>query len=110
MLPELLPCLWQDSSSALVREVNGGDDTEALSSTFTEEDGGADLQVLRAVHETEFNVALVARAQQVTVHLEHLGRLANDAAMDNCLIVCFYSSSMMQDDHLCIEIVSGLRV
>jgi hypothetical protein len=55
-------------------------------------------------------VALVTRAQQVTVHLEHLGRLANDAAMDNCLIVCFYSSSMMQDDHLCIEIVGGLRV
>ena len=110
MLPELLPCLRQDSSSALVREVNGGDDTEALSSTLTEEDGGADLQVLRAVHESEFDVALVTRAEQVTVHLEHLGRLANDTAMDNCLIVCFYSSSMMQDDNLCIEIVGGLRV
>jgi len=110
LLPELFARLRQDSSCTLVGKVNGRDDPQALSSTFTEKDGRADFQVLGAVHEAEFNVTLVSRAQQVTIHLKHLGRLANDTAMDNCLIVCFYSSSMMQNDNLSIEIVGRLRV
>ena len=80
-------------------------DTKTLSSSLPEQDGRADLQELGPVHKPELDLALVARAEEVRVHLENLGRLSDDTAVNHGLIVGFNGGCVMQDHHLGIEVV-----
>jgi hypothetical protein len=110
LLPYLLPGLRKHSCGTLVSIVNSRHDSQALRAPLTEQNGRAHFQVLGAVHETEFYVALVSRTQQVAIHVQNLGCLADHTAVDHRLIVRLDGRCVVQNDHLRIEIVSRLRI
>ncbi len=109
LLPQLFARL-RKHSSALRAVVNSRDHAEALRSALAEKDRGSNFEVLRAVHEAEFNVALVTRSKEILVHFEYFGGLSNDTTVNHGLIVRLDGGSMMKNDHFSIKIISGLRV
>jgi len=83
---------------------------EALRASLSEENGGSDLEVLGAVHESELDEAGVARPHQVLVHVDHLCALPDHAAVDHRLVVGLDRGGVVQDLDLSFEVVDALRV
>lgn len=83
------------------------DDSESLRPAFSEKNGGTNLEILRSVHESELDESSIARAHEVLVHLEHLGTLTNDTAVDDGLVVWLDGRCVVQDLNLGLEILDG---
>jgi len=109
LLPQLFASLRKHSST-LCAVVNSRDHTETLRSTFTEEDRRTNFEVLRAVHEAKFDVALVTCSKEILVHFEYFCGLSNDATVNYSLVVWLDGGGMMKNDHFGIKVISGLRV
>lgn len=85
------------------------DNSETLRSTLSEKNGCPNFDVLRSVHEVEFDKALVTGTEELIVHLEDSGSLANDTAVDHSLIVLLDCGGVMQDNDFCVKVLSALR-
>ena len=58
----------------------------------------------------EFDQPLVTCPEQLIVHLNDLGCLANHTAVNDCLVVLLDRGRMMQDNYLSIKVLGALRV
>lgn len=97
-------CLLVDA----LRQEHSRDHAEALRSTFPEENGGALLDELGTVHETEPYSALVLRSEVLLIKINDLCRLSYHTTVDNSLIVRSYTRCVMQDHNLGFEVIDGL--
>ena len=58
----------------------------------------------------EFDQPLVTCPEELIVHLNNLGCLANHTAVNDCLIVLLDRGCMMQDNDLSIKVLRTLGV
>jgi hypothetical protein len=58
----------------------------------------------------EFDQALVTCSEQLIVHLNDLGCLANHTAVNDRLVVLLDCGRMMKDNDLSIKVLGALRV
>lgn len=58
----------------------------------------------------EFDQPFVTCPEELIVHLNNLGCLANHTAVNDCLIVLLDRSRMMQDNDLSIKVLRTLGV
>ena len=84
--------------------------SETLGATLTEENRCSLLDILGSVHEAESDCALVVEPQVITVDFNNLGRLSNDTAVNDSLIVGSDSRRVMQDHNLSFKFPDGRRL
>jgi hypothetical protein len=58
----------------------------------------------------EFDQSLVTCSEELIVHLNDLGCLANHTAVNDRLVVLLDRGRMMQDNYLSIKVLGALRV
>jgi len=79
------------------------DPAQAFCSALAKEESATCLKILPVVHEAESDNGLVARPQQVALHLPHLRCLPDNAAVDLRLVAQTDRGCMVQDDNLRLE-------
>ena len=93
--------VWQENPSYYA---------QALRPSLSEQNSRSLLQELWSVHESEPYQSPVLETHVLFVHLYDFGCLPNDTTVDHGLIVGLDGRWVVQNHHLCLEVVNWLRL